>query len=102
MVLPNDEDYKNEKILDLNYREVYKYFYELGILNKNLLEIAATNFKNIVTDELLDNIINNIPTVWIVKKDDLLKLKEYILYRLNNIDYIVEMIIKYDGYLGGV
>ena len=100
--LINDEDYKNEQILDLNYTEVYRYFYELGILNENLLKIAATNFKIIVTDELLDNIINNIPSVWIINKDDLLKLKEYILYRLNNIDYIVEMIMKYDKYLGGV
>lgn len=30
--LIKDDDYKNKQILDLNYKEVYKYFYELGIL----------------------------------------------------------------------
>lgn len=101
--LINNKDYKNKQILDLNYKEVYKYFYELGILNENLLKNAAINFKNVITDELLDKIINNIPTVWIINKEDLLKLKEYILYRLYNIDYIIKMIINYEKdrrYLG--
>ncbi|NFL86217.1 HipA domain-containing protein [Clostridium botulinum] len=100
--LINNKDYRDHKILDLNYKEVYQYFYELEILNENLLRIAASNFKTIVTENLLDNIIDNIPKVWIINEADLLKLKEYILYRLNNIDYIVEMIIKYEKCLGGV
>ncbi|MDC4240511.1 hypothetical protein NE398_10090 [Clostridium tertium] len=96
------DDYKDKIILDLNYKEVYKYFYELRILNEESLKSAAENFKKVITEEFLDNIFNSIPKVWIYNLEDLIKLKEYILYRLNNIDYMVNMIINYNIIKGGV
>lgn len=97
-----NDDYKDEIILDLNYKKVYKNFYEIRVLNEESLKSAAENFKIVITEELLDNIISNIPKVWIYNLEDLIKLKEYILYRLSNIDYIVNMIIKYTIIKGGV
>lgn len=95
--LISNEDYKDKEILDLNYKEVYKYFYELGILNEKMLKVAAVNFKKIVTRELLNDIFEDIPKQWISNIEDLEKLKEYLLYRMNNIDYIVDMILNYEN-----
>lgn len=95
-------DYKDKKILDLNYNEIYKYFHQLNILNEELLRKAAENFKIIINEDLLDGIIESIPKVWIYKEEDILKLKEYILYRLSNIDYMVEMILSYEKFSGGI
>lgn len=95
-------DYKDKTILDLNYNEIYKYFHQLNILNEEALREAAKKFKLIINEELLDNIIESIPKVWIYNEDDILKLKEYILYRLSNIDYMVDMIINYEKFSGGI
>ena len=62
----------------------------------------SDRFKNIINGNLLDDIINEIPKVWRYKDEDILKLKEYILYRLRNIDYMVDMIINYTKYSGGI
>lgn len=96
------QDYKDYDILDLNYKEVYKIFYDLGILNEETLKKVAKNFKLTITEKLLNEIIENIPKVWIINYNDVYKLKEYILYRLNNIDYMIEMIVNYQRRLGGV
>ena len=82
--------------------EIYKYFHQLNILNEELLRKAAENFKIIINEDLLDGIIESIPKVWIYKEEDILKLKEYILYRLSNIDYMVEMILSYKKISGGI
>lgn len=97
-----DNDYMDKRILDLNYKEVYKCFFELGILNYESLNIAANKFKNIITESLLDDIFINIPKEWISDLEDLIKLKEYILYRLKNIDYMIDMILNYDSSSGGI
>lgn len=97
-----NEDFKDKIILDSNYKDVYKYFYDLGIINESSLNIAADKFKKVITENLLDNIFNSIPKVWIYNLEDLIKLKEYILYRLNNIDYMIDMIINYNINIGGI
>lgn len=98
----DNEDYKDKIILELNYKEVYKYFHHFNILNETALKKAADRFKNTINGKLLDDIINEIPKVWRYKDEDILKLKEYILYRLRNIDYMVDMIINYTKYSGGI
>ncbi|HAK42773.1 MAG TPA: hypothetical protein DCM59_08840 [Clostridium sp.] len=92
------EDFKDTRILDNNYNQVYRYFYELKILNEKLLRCAAEKFKKIITKKLLDEIFEGIPKVWISDDKDIQKLKEYILYRVNNIDYMVNMIFNYKRY----
>lgn len=92
------EDFRDTKILDSNYNQVYKYFYELKVLNEKLLRGAAEKFKKIITKEMLDEIFESIPKVWIYNDKDIQELKEYILYRVNNIDYMVNMILNYKRY----
>lgn len=100
--LMEEEDYKDRNILDSNFKEVYSFFYELGIINRESLIMAAEKFKTVITEELLENVFSKIPKVWIYNLEDLIKLKEYILYRLSNINYMVEMIINYNNTIGGI
>lgn len=99
--LIENQDYKDKNILDLNFKEVYSFFYELGIINRESLNNESEKFKKIITQDLLDNIFEKIPKAWIYDIEDLIKLKEYILYRLSNIDYMVDMILSYSISLGG-
>ena len=98
----DNEDYKDKTILELNYKEVYKYFNHFNILNETELRKAAERFKDTINEKLLDDIIKELPKVWIYNDYDILKLKEYILYRLENIDYMVDMIINYTKNSGGI
>lgn len=100
--LMDKDDYKDKNILNDNYKDLYRYFFDIGAIKRDLLEKAAEKFKNTITKEFLDGIINNVPKVWYLKIEDLNKLRDYIMYRLSHIDFIIEMILSYPYSLGGV
>lgn len=95
--LISNEDFKDKKIMELNNDELYKIFFELKILNRSELIKEKNKFQLIINDNLLDKIFKEIPKEWVSDEEDLDALKKYILYRVNNIDYFVELILSYNG-----
>lgn len=98
--LIEENDFKDTKIMMLNNDTLYKNFFELGILDEDLLKEESEIFKSIINENLLDDIISQIPNEWISNYDDIIALKKYILYRVSNIDYMVQIILSYK--VGGV
>lgn len=95
-------DYTDINTLNLNYNLVYKPFVEEGILCTKSMINEAENIKKSITPELIDEIISELPDQWIEGLDkDIKALKKYILYRINNIDNIVNIICTYIKKNGG-
>ena len=97
-----EEDYKSLKILESNLSGVYNPFIELGIVTKGKLTYQLELFKEKINEEVLRSIIDELPEVWIDNKRDLLKLNEYIMYRLNKLNIIIENICSYLNLWGSV
>lgn len=92
-----EEDFKDITIMKLNNYELYKNFFDSNVLNANSLNEQSNLFKEIITEDLLDNILKDIPKEWISNEEDLKALKKYILYRVDNIEYMVQLILDYNG-----
>ena len=85
-------DYLDKDIMDANG---YEYFFRDKKIDKNNLVYVADKFKHIVTPELLEQIISEIPSDWKVEKKNLVALNEYIMYRLEHLYEICEIIAEY-------
>lgn len=85
------DDFLDEDILDGN-EEVYSMFKSGGNITLESLRESSIVFKNAITSELIDETYDKIPSDWSVPNEDLLALKEYLLYRLGHIDDMCEMI----------
>lgn len=96
------EDYMDLKILQSNLAGVYTQFIEIGIVTKEKLINQSEQFKEKINEQVITNIIDEMPEVWVVNKKELLKLVEYLLYRLNHLNIIIENIISYLNMSGGV
>lgn len=93
-LLMQQEDYKDNKILITETYCIYKPFIDAQIITKEKLISAYEIFKSLLNNDILEDIIKDLPQVWITDKNDLKKLKEYILYRLQNMNNIIEQIAK--------
>ena len=90
---------KNNDYLDIDIMEYNSYLYKMFFNNLNvdkdkLLNISA-EFKQTITHDLLEQIIDNLPLDWVVDLEDVNELKVYICYRLSHLDEIVNMIFEY-------
>lgn len=70
-------------------------FFRNKIINKDSLLKVGAKFKQIITKQLLDDIINSIPNDWEISSCKLEALKSYLLYRLEHINEMCEMIADY-------
>ena len=87
-----EQDYLDKEILDSNG-------YSLFVQSKNItvesLKNQAKHFKEVITNEFLEEVMANIPKDWNINNNDLEALKEYLLYRVSHIDEMCEMIMDY-------
>lgn len=88
-----ESDYRDTQILDCN-REMYDLFWEnLGKNRDTLLELSDV-FKERISYNLLDEIISELPQLWKVPVEDLNALKTYLIYRLNHLNDMVDIITR--------
>ncbi|MGL5151416.1 MAG: hypothetical protein ACRC7N_12685 [Clostridium sp.] len=62
--LINDEDYKDERVMKLNLDSLYNLFFELDLIDEDILKDEAIKFKECITEEKLKDIIQLIPSEW--------------------------------------
>lgn len=91
----SNEDYNDDKIIRLNIDAVYYLFFEKGIINEEKLRQEAIRFKEIITKNTIEKLIVDIPDEWNINKEDLEALNAYIMYRLEHIDDMISIIVKY-------
>lgn len=90
----NNNDYKDEYIMEKN---AYIYSKLKKCLEIDMITMADTidYFKNRINNKVIGDIIDKIPTEWESNKEDLEALKEYLIYRFNNIEHFADIIISY-------
>lgn len=88
----SSKDYLDTDILKANG---YGYFVRNKAISKISLQKKAEKFKQLITKQLLDDIINSIPNDWKIADNNLETLKQYLLYRVEHINEICELITNY-------
>jgi hypothetical protein len=91
----SDKDYNDTDIINSN-REMYDLFWQNMSRNREILLSLSDEFKNKICYNLLNEIISELPIEWEVPEEALTALKDYIFYRLEHINNIVEVIIRSD------
>lgn len=98
-----NKDYKDINFLEQNYKLVYEAFLKAKIIKKEYLEEEVKIFKKVINKRALDDIFSKIPEEWTKDYEkDLVVLKKYILYRINNIEEGVSIIIDFMKMEGGI
>lgn len=87
-------DYADNEIMVSN-EQLYQMFYRTKNFARESLISCAHEMQSILTENLLDNIILQIPYEWHVNSRDISALKKYILYRMEHMDQICKVIIDY-------
>lgn len=87
----DEEDYKSTEILG-NNKESYEKFFEAIDIDYKLLYEHSKDFQSRLNRKYFSSIVNSLPDEWGISKTDKDKLVEYLCYRLNNLDYMCNMI----------
>ncbi len=80
-------DFKDRDIIESN-QWIYSLFWEYLNWEPAILLQHAHEFKTRINDMVLEKIINQLPETWQIPEEDAKALQEYLIYRL---DYIEEM-----------
>lgn len=88
-----ENDYLSTEILDANSK-MYGMFFQNMLFNEDMLTEEAKRIKNIIDMPILDGILNEIPKEWMPGENDILALKEYLLYRAEHIIETSQVIIE--------
>lgn len=86
-------DVNDLDILNAN-QHIYSMFFQCTSITKALLVDCSIFFKERITQDLLKEILDSIPNEWGMTTVESTALLEYLLYRLENLNSIVELIIK--------
>jgi len=84
-------DFKDRDIIESN-KWIYNLFWEYLMIEPGLLLQYAHEFKTRINDAFLEEIINELPEPWQIPEEDAKALREYLLYRLDHIEEISNMI----------
>lgn len=87
-----ENDYRDTAIMELNG---YDGFTENARIDLDLLREAARVFETRYTSLVIGEAIEDIPSDWPVRSDDLCALKEYLEYRVHHIDEICNVVDKW-------
>lgn len=87
-------DINDTDILTSN-RDMYSMFLQSMRFEKEKLYDASKMFTESITNSMLNSIISEIPIEWNLTKKDSNALIEYLLYRLDNIKSICDLICKH-------
>ena len=82
------------KILEYN-SYLYDMFFHNFSITKEMLEKEGLIFKSKINRDIIVKLIDFSPDEWKPKQKDLDELVNYILYRVDNLDVIISMILTY-------
>jgi hypothetical protein len=88
-----ESDFRDKIIME--YNSCYDFFFTNKDINFKTLKSVANNFQELITSNLLNEIINDIPKDWYVSQENLDALKCYLLYRASHLNDICEVILNY-------
>ncbi len=89
-----ERDYFNQEIMESN-SYLYNMFFSYMNFQKDAMGDIIALFRENITLEAMQDIINDIPVEWLPSEDDVNMLVEYILYRLSHLEDICITIEKY-------
>lgn len=92
----DEKDFEDEDIL-VNNQYLYQMIYEsISIQFEELIKLAD-NINEKLSKELFENVISKVPDEWCMNKDDLNKLVDYLVYRLDHIYDYCKLICNFKG-----
>ena len=89
-----ENDLLDTKILEYN-SYLYDMFFHNFSITKEMLEKEGLIFKSKINRDIIVKLIDFSPDEWKPKQKDLDELVNYILYRVDNLDVIISMILTY-------
>lgn len=89
-----ERDFNDTSIMEKN-DFLYQMFYRTIDIQHNKLVDSAHEICEMITDEVLNDIVLEVPKEWGVSEEDMVALQEYLFYRLSHIDEICKVIIDY-------
>lgn len=91
----SENDYADKIIVEYN-SDTYKPIWQIKKFDENLAKIQADEFKSILTPNLINDIISQLPDEWngFATQKDLSALVEYLNYRISNLQNIVQTIFE--------
>lgn len=91
-----ENDLFDTKVLEYN-SYLYEMFFHNFSVTKEMLEKESSVFKSKISRDIIIGIIDIIPEEWKPKQEDIDELVNYILYRVDNLDVIISMILTYNN-----
>lgn len=91
-----ENDLLDTKVLEYN-SYLYEMFFENFSVRKEMLEKESSVFKSKINRDIITELIDIIPEEWRPKQKDIDELKNYILYRVDNLDVIISTILTYNN-----
>lgn len=88
-----ENDLMSDSILNSN-RYLYDMFFRSMSISKELLENESLVFKNRINRDTINGFIKEIPNEWKPTQNDIDALIDYIIYRVDNLDIIVSIILS--------
>lgn len=92
-------DFEDTVILENN--TIYDLFFDDKNITRASLREVAINFQQIINSKVLDEVLKDLPKDWLIEKDDLIALRDYLLYRSSHLLDMCEMIVKEKGLENG-
>lgn len=87
-----ENDYMSKEILAANSK-MYNMFFQNMAFQAQVLENEAKFVHDTIDEQLIDDILQDIPLEWLPSEKDIKGLKEYLLYRNEHIFEMSQMII---------
>ena len=91
-----ENDYQDCAIIDSS--ESYSLFASDKPITLKSLKSVASTFKEKCDIKLISKVVEDLPEDWLIPKDDIKALQQYLLYRVSYLDQICEMIVKRKGW----
>lgn len=85
-------DYNDDNIIVSN-KEIYNFFWEHLNKDEEILLNIANAFKDKIDYNKLEEFISELPLQWRIPDEDINALKNYLMYRLEHLDNICNMIV---------
>lgn len=88
-----DEDFKDNSIMDSN-QYLYSKFNSALKIDMITMQETIKYFKENLNVDFFKSLVENVPKVWENDKDELDALTNYLIYRMEHIDYFADLIIN--------
>ncbi|MCB2354366.1 HipA family kinase [Clostridium estertheticum] len=90
-----DNDYKDTIIMEYN-EFLYSKFKEVCKIDLYELQLQVNYFRERLSRDFFRSIIDKVPEEWESDKNELIALSEYLIYRFENIDQYISIIVSYN------